>query len=220
MNRSAADSWSGSDMLGVELVAIAAHALAPVDAAAAKRQLLQEALERATSLIDGCDAGAIALASQVVSALDSRTATELWAALGLLLSAYRTDDPDRLGASKLQVTVTVTSADMSSAEVNEAIRAPEWFDFARFAEAEFRSSEIRRTAQGLYVARGKLTLKGITQEMAVPFSWTASGNTAALEGETTLKRSAFGIGTGEWENGDVIGLDVKVKYKIKLRKAS
>ncbi len=129
-------------------------------------------------------------------------------------------DPDRLGASKLQVTVTVTSADMSSAEVNEAIRAPEWFDFARFAEAEFRSSEIRRTAQGLYVARGKLTLKGITQEMAVPFSWTASGNTAALEGETTLKRSAFGIGTGEWENGDVIGLDVKVKYKIKLRKAS
>jgi len=40
-----------------------------------------------------------------------------------------------------------------------------------------------------------------------------------MEGELTVKRGAFGIGTGEWAAIDVIGADVKVKFKVKWRKA-
>jgi len=40
-----------------------------------------------------------------------------------------------------------------------------------------------------------------------------------MEGELTLKRGDFGIGLGEWKATDTIGADVKVKFKLKLKKA-
>jgi polyisoprenoid-binding protein YceI len=40
-----------------------------------------------------------------------------------------------------------------------------------------------------------------------------------MEGELVLKREVFGIGLGEWKATDTIGADVKVKFKVRLKKA-
>jgi polyisoprenoid-binding protein YceI len=127
-------------------------------------------------------------------------------------------DPDKLTESRIDVTVAVTSADMSSADVNNAIRGPEWFDFQRFPQAEFHATDIRRTDANRYLARGALSLKGVRQPIEVPFLWTGNTDDATMEGEVTVKRVAFGIGVGEWAATNVIGADVKVKFRIRLRK--
>jgi polyisoprenoid-binding protein YceI len=129
-------------------------------------------------------------------------------------------DPDKPEAGKLDVTVRVTSADLKSSDVNRAIRGPEWFDFARFPQAQFHAEDIRRAAPGRYLARGTLTLKGVKKELELPFSWQESGNAATMEGELTVERLPFGIGMGEWANGNTIGLDVRVKFNVRLRKES
>lgn len=128
-------------------------------------------------------------------------------------------DPDKPEGSKLDVTIQITSADMDSSDVNKAIRGPEWFDFAGHPKAEFHAAEIRRAEGGRYVARGTLSVKGMQQAVEVPFAWRGSADTATMEGELTVKRGAFGIGTGEWAATDVIGADVKIRFKVKLRKA-
>lgn len=128
-------------------------------------------------------------------------------------------DPEKPAGGSLDVTVKVTSADMNIADVNKEIRGKDWFDYAGFPQAEFRSIDLRRTEGNHYVAHGTLSLKGVKQPVEVPFTWTGSADSAAMEGELTLKRGAFGIGAGEWAATDVIGADVKVKFKVKLRKA-
>ncbi len=128
-------------------------------------------------------------------------------------------DPDKPAGGSLEVTVKVTSADMNIPDVNTEIRGKDWFDYAGFPQAEFRSADLRRAEGNHYVARGTLSLKGVKQPAEVPFTWTASADGATMEGELTLKRGAFGIGAGEWAATDVIGADVKVKFKVKLRKA-
>jgi polyisoprenoid-binding protein YceI len=129
-------------------------------------------------------------------------------------------EPDKPEAGKLDVTVKVTSADMRNGDVNRAIRGPEWFDFARFPQAEFHAEDIRRVAPGRYLARGTLSLKGLKKELEVPFTWQESGNAATMEGELSVERLQFGIGTGEWANGNTIGLGVRVKFNVRLRKES
>jgi len=128
-------------------------------------------------------------------------------------------DPDKPEGSKLDVSIQITSADMDSSDVNKAIRAPEWFDFAGHPQAEFHSTEIRRAEGGRYVARGTLSVKGLQQAVEVPFAWRGSADGATMEGELTVKRGAFGIGTGEWAATNTIGADVKIRFKVKLRKA-
>jgi polyisoprenoid-binding protein YceI len=125
-------------------------------------------------------------------------------------------DPKRLKDSSLVVTVKITSIEMSSSDIDEAVRGPEWFDLGKFADAEFKSSEIKSVASDRYVARGTLRLKGVQQPVEVPFTWKNDGRAATLVGELSLNRTKFGIGTGEWASGDPIGLDVKVSYNLRL----
>jgi polyisoprenoid-binding protein YceI len=127
-------------------------------------------------------------------------------------------DPDKPAGGSLYVTVKVASADMSIPDVNKEIRNKDWFDYAGFPQAEFRSTELRRDGKG-YVAHGTLTLKGVKQAVDVPFTWAPSGDGAMMEGELTLKRGVFGIGLGEWKATDTIGPDVRVRFKVKLKKA-
>ncbi len=128
-------------------------------------------------------------------------------------------DPEKPAGGSLEVTVKVTSADMNIPDVNKEIRGKDWFDYAGFPRAEFRSADLRRTEGNHYVARGTLSLKGVKQPVEVPFTWTGSADGATMEGELQLSRGAFGIGAGEWAASDVIGADVKVRFKVKLRKA-
>jgi len=131
-------------------------------------------------------------------------------------------DPEKPQGGSLDVSIQPSSADMKVREVNDAIRGPEWFDFARFPQAGFKSSDIRRVEAGReaghYIARGTLTLKGVQQAVEVPFTWSGKGDSALLEGELIVKRAAFNIGTGEWTATDVIGPDVKIRFHVSLKR--
>jgi len=127
-------------------------------------------------------------------------------------------DPAQPARGKLEVDVAITSADMGSEDLHEGMRSAEWFDVTRFPKAEFRSREIRRVGQQRFEAVGSLTLKGMQQDITVPFAWSATGPTATMTGDLTLNRTRFGIGSGEWATPDPIGLDVTVKFKVVLRR--
>lgn len=126
-------------------------------------------------------------------------------------------DPEHPDQGRLDVIVQVGSADMRSADINKAIAGPEWFDSARFPQAEFRSSQISSSAPGRYTARGTLSLKGIEHTLDVPFRWSADGSEARMEGELVVKRALFDIGTGQWKPTNVIGPDVTIRFSVRLR---
>ena len=127
-------------------------------------------------------------------------------------------NPEHPDAGMLQVTVMLGSADMGSTDVNSAIHQSEWFDSAVFPQAEFRSKDIRKTEAGRYLAHGTLSVKNRQQDVAVPFTWKQTGQTATMSGELVLNRTHFSIGTGEWASGNVIGLDVKVTFTAVLQR--
>jgi polyisoprenoid-binding protein YceI len=126
-------------------------------------------------------------------------------------------DPAKPAGASLEVVIKTTSADMGVSDVNKEIRGKDWFDFAAHPQAEFRSAEIRADGKR-FVARGTLALKGAKQPVEVPFTWTPAGDGAVMEGEFTVKRGAFGIGTGEWAATDTIGADVKIRFKVRMAK--
>ncbi len=122
-------------------------------------------------------------------------------------------------SDRLDVSVFLESADMNSADINRTIAKPEWFHAARFPGAKFESTEIITDGENHFLAKGTLSLKGMQRKIVVPFSWRETGPSANMTGELVLNRADFGIGTGEWAAGDPIGLNVKVRFSVKLDKA-
>jgi len=121
--------------------------------------------------------------------------------------------------NRLDVSVFLESADMNSADINHTIVKPEWFHAIRFPSAKFESAEITADGTNHYLAKGTLSLKGVQRKITVPFFWRETGQTARMNGELVLNRVDFGIGAGEWAAGDPIGLNVTVRFTVKLDKA-
>ena len=127
-------------------------------------------------------------------------------------------DPDAPATGKLEVSVSLASADMGSADINTAIRGEEWFAVARGPEARFSSADIVAQNGDHFLAEGNLRLKGVERPIAVPFTWSTVGNGARMQGQLVLKRADFGIGTGEWASTDTIGPDVVVHFSVALKR--
>jgi len=128
-------------------------------------------------------------------------------------------DPAQPAENRLEVGISIPDADLLSADINEAVRGPEWFDGVRFPVARFVAEEIVPQGPGRYLARGTLTLKGVRRHVAVPFTWAQAGNGASMEGRLSLRRTDFNIGSGVWAKDETIGMEVEVRFSLKLRRA-
>lgn len=120
----------------------------------------------------------------------------------------------------LAVTVDVASLDTQDKDRDEALRTAELFDVKQFPRATFAAGSVRRTADGRYEAPGKLTIRGVTRDVVLPFTLTPVPGAAApawqLTGELPIRRLDYGIGQGEWRSTEMVGDAVVVEYSVKL----
>jgi cytochrome b561/polyisoprenoid-binding protein YceI len=128
--------------------------------------------------------------------------------------------PEDLPGSRFDVTVDTTSVDTGDDERDTAIKDVDLLDVAKHPAARFVSTSFRHKGGNQYEATGKLTLRGVTRDIRLPFTWQpaqqAGRKAAHLEGETTVNRLDFGVGQGDWKETDLVGNAVKVRYSLTL----
>ncbi|HXI66655.1 MAG TPA: YceI family protein, partial [Steroidobacteraceae bacterium] len=126
---------------------------------------------------------------------------------------------DNPAASRLEVTVDMTSVDTGDQERDDTLRDVDLFGVRKFAQARFDATQIVKTASG-YEAVGKLTIRDLTHELHVPFTFrtaTEQGvNVGYMSGKTSLRRLDYGVGQGDWKATDQVGNDVGVAFELRL----
>jgi len=115
--------------------------------------------------------------------------------------------------SKLDVVIDMASLDTGDKERDDTLASADLFAVAKFPQSRFTSTQITKTANG-YDAVGKLTIRGVTKDVHVPFTFRPADG--ALMGKVTLKRLDYGVGQGDWKATDQVGNDVAVTYALKL----
>jgi polyisoprenoid-binding protein YceI len=127
-------------------------------------------------------------------------------------------DPDDLPASSVEATIDMSSAKTGDRQRDTALPERDWFDAKAYPTARFFSDDIMRTAPGTYQARGRLTIRGVTRDVVLPFALRIEGALARAEGGLTLVRTDYGVGRGEFATDEWVGLEVKVKVEILARR--
>jgi len=127
--------------------------------------------------------------------------------------------PDNLAASKLDVSVETSSLETGDKERDDTLKGADLLSVAKFPQARFSATQITKTPNG-YEAVGKLTLRGVSRDIHVPFTFRTAeeqGKPAGyLLGKTTIKRLDFGVGQGDWKSTEWVGNDVSVSYSLRL----
>ena len=127
--------------------------------------------------------------------------------------------PDNPATGQLDVVVEMASLDSGDEERDDTLKSPDLFAVAKFPQAHYVATQFVKTAGG-FEALGKLTLRGVTRELRVPFTFrTATENGASvgyMSGRTSLKRLDYGVGQGDWKATDQVGNDVGVSFALRL----
>jgi polyisoprenoid-binding protein YceI len=133
-----------------------------------------------------------------------------------------TFDPADLPHSRFSVTIDATSAETGEAERDKTLKGKDFFAVQQWPAARFETLAFRATGGGAFEATGRLTLRNVTREVRLPFSFkpAADGRTATLSGGTTVQRLDFGVGQGEWQDTQWVGNPVRIHFELLLRKAT
>jgi polyisoprenoid-binding protein YceI len=104
--------------------------------------------------------------------------------------------------SSVMVTIPLTSMSTGVPDLNDDFKSSDFFDFAKFPAATFKSSRVEKgAAPDTLRVVGDLNLHGITKPVALDVTINKVGTnprnqvpTVGFEAMATLKRSDFGLG--------------------------
>jgi polyisoprenoid-binding protein YceI len=134
------------------------------------------------------------------------------------------DDKD-ITKSSVVVAIKTASIDTKQAKRDDHLRSPDFFDAAKFPEITFKSKRIEKSGDG-YAAVGDLTMRGVTKEITLPFTFAGVvtdpyGNTRlGLSGGTKINRQDYGVSWSKsLDNGGlVVSDDVEIEVEIEAVK--
>ena len=130
------------------------------------------------------------------------------------LGAQLNFDPAKPGAAKAVFDVELASVDAGSSEADQEVANKTWFNSKVFPTARFVSSSVKALGGNKYEVAGQLSIKGKTQDIIVPATFTAQGNSGVFDGSFSIKRGDFSIGEGSWAKFDIVANDIQIKFRI------
>jgi polyisoprenoid-binding protein YceI len=125
-------------------------------------------------------------------------------------------DAAKLASSTVNFTVDIASATLGDKATDAELPKANWFNTAKFPQATFASSSIKALGAGKFEVAGKLSIKGIAQDIVVPVTMTQAATVTTAIGTFPMKRLTFKIGENEWADTSMVADPVQVKFKLTL----
>ena len=124
-------------------------------------------------------------------------------------------NPEDLDNSYIRSTISVTSIDTKSRDRDQALAESDWFYFANFPLATFKSNTISLIEGSHYNVTGILQIRDQEKQISFPLTWKVIDNTHAhAQAQFELDRRDFNIGSGEWAEDETIGFNINVNISI------
>jgi len=124
-------------------------------------------------------------------------------------------DSANLETASIKATIDITSVAAGSKDRDGALPGRDWFFVKKFPNAVFQSTDFSKTGDDSYEAAGILSIKGVSQPLTLPFSLTITDGIADMNGQVTIDRTLWEVGSGAWSTDEWVSTAVVIDIKIK-----
>lgn len=140
---------------------------------------------------------------------------------------YQTDiqfDPNDLENSSIDVTIPISSINTQNERRDNHLNSEDFFNSEKWPNISFSSDEIRKTGDNEFLAVGNLTIRDVTEQVELPFTLLGvmdhpmreNVKVAGITASTTINRTDFGVGVGDWAATAVVGDMVDINLNLEL----
>lgn len=133
-------------------------------------------------------------------------------------------DPENADASRIDLKVKVPTINTNIVKRDTHLRSADFFDAEKYPLMTFKSTDIKHVADNQYMVEGELTIKDVTREIAVPFTYFGirdnplekGEQVAGFEAEFTINRLDYNVGTGKFAEMGVVGKEVSIVVALEV----
>jgi polyisoprenoid-binding protein YceI len=119
-------------------------------------------------------------------------------------------EENNLSASYFDVTVNPSTVNTDNSKRDEHLKNEDFFNVSKYSVISFKSKEIIKK-DNQYIAKGELTMLGVTKSIEIPFTVSTNGTIKTLVGEIEVNREVYNLGTEEYSGGFMVGKVATVK---------
>ncbi len=124
-------------------------------------------------------------------------------------------DPAQLNDSHVKVVVDMSSISDPYNQLSDTLKGADWFNVKQYPQAIFTSAKFTKTGDKTYQTDGTLTIRDKTLPVTLTLTQEEYTDSKALfKGATTIKRTAFGVGQGEWSDTKAVKDEVRIDFTI------
>jgi len=123
-------------------------------------------------------------------------------------------DPAALTSARISLTIEAASLDTGIEMRDNHLRSSDFFDVERFPIVAFQSVRVEAAGRRATVV-GRLTLHGVTREIAVPIDVQITSTALVASGEFIVNRGEYAIKYNSFLNP--IGNEVRVAFTFRAR---
>jgi len=126
-------------------------------------------------------------------------------------------DPQDLAGSHFDVKVETASATTRDNDRDETLKSDDFFAVKQYPTGHYVTSQFTAKGGNKFTATGKLTVRNVTRDVPLEFTFENKNGSAWLKGSAQLKRLDFGVGQGEWQDTEQVGNEVKINFVLLLK---
>jgi polyisoprenoid-binding protein YceI len=126
-------------------------------------------------------------------------------------------DPQDLAGSRFDVKIDLASVNTRDSERDDTLKSDDLFAVKQFADSHYVAEHFAAKGGGKFTATGKLTLRNVTRDVPIEFTFEKKNGSAWLKGTAQLKRLDFGVGQGDWKDTSTVSNEVKVNFVLLLK---
>ena len=123
-------------------------------------------------------------------------------------------DPADLSTARVSMKVEAASIDTGIGRRDNHLRSEDFLHVDRFPAITFESTRVEGSGRRL-VLTGRLTLRGVTKEVAVPMEVSVTGDRLEARGQLDINRRDYGINYDSSLNP--IGQRVRIQFAFRAQ---
>ena len=115
-----------------------------------------------------------------------------------------------------KVVIDMASTYSDDEKLTGHLKSPDFFDVAKFPQAAFDVTELKKESDTAYTIAGNFTFHGITKNISFPATVTKTGDAVMIHSTFDIKRKDFGVvypGKAE----DLIRDEVVIELKLEAK---
>lgn len=133
-------------------------------------------------------------------------------------------NPEDLENSSIDVTIPVESINTRNDRRDGHLASEDFFNAEEWPNITFVSNTIEQTDENQFVAKGELTIRDVSRDFELPFELLGVMDNPMQEGrqvagivaETSLMRTDYGVGVGDWAATAVVGDEVEIQLNLEM----